>query len=195
MTGISHLVVGSTVGFLVSKDPVAGLLLGGLGGVVVDLDAENSWLQVFLTRYNKPVWTNSWFGKRHRRDLLLTTLAGLFSLIEVGLRVILTAAIATLKLFVSHRGITHTLLSAFLVSGVVMVFNFNFGLVFLAGYLSHLVLDGMTKSGLSLFNPFSKKIIYLLPGKYLIKTGEISELVVVFIIVATSCFVFWLRKF
>jgi len=178
MTGISHLVVGGLAGVVVAKNPVVGLLLGGLGGVVADLDADNSWLQVFLIKGCRAAWTDWWFAKGVKKDLFLEMVWLFLLIIEIGVRTILMAVVEIFKSFVKHRGITHTLMSGLLVSGIIMIFNLNYGGVLLVGYLSHLIMDGMTKSGVGLFGPFLKKTVYLLPEKYRIKTGGPDEFAV-----------------
>ncbi|MBP7708371.1 metal-dependent hydrolase [Candidatus Pacearchaeota archaeon] len=71
----------------------------------------------------------------------------------------------------SHRGALHSLLFCFIFSFLVFSLDKNAGIGFLAGYLSHLFLDLLTRQGLFLFWPFSKKKISLLG----LKTGGIFE--------------------
>jgi len=74
-----------------------------------------------------------------------------------------------LSLFVKHRGIFHSIFMALAISYIIYLFTGYFS-GFLIGYLSHLVADAMTKSGIAFLYPFSKKRV-----KGFIKTGFISE--------------------
>lgn len=62
-----------------------------------------------------------------------------------------------LQLFVSHRGMFHTIIFGLIVSVVLFLANQSAGLGFFVGYLSHLLLDLFTLQGIMLFYPFSKK--------------------------------------
>ncbi len=58
-----------------------------------------------------------------------------------------------------HRKLFHSWFFAVLLSFIVVYFfNFNYGLLFFIGYLSHLVSDGLTKEGVRLFHPLKYKI-------------------------------------
>ena len=58
------------------------------------------------------------------------------------------------KLF-RHRGIFHSLFTAILLSVVVFIFtNKIYALAFFIGYLSHLISDGLTKTGINFLHPF-----------------------------------------
>jgi inner membrane protein len=61
--------------------------------------------------------------------------------------------------FFRHRGIVHSLLSM-IVCSIAFLFlakNFYYSLAFAAGYLSHLLLDSMTPSGVAMFWPRKKR--------------------------------------
>lgn len=77
-----------------------------------------------------------------------------------------------LILGIKHRTFTHSLLALFLSTMVVMVIDFNIGIVFSISYLSHLILDSFTKMGVPWFYPFSKKYY----GLKIIKTGGAEDL-------------------
>ncbi len=65
-----------------------------------------------------------------------------------------------LGIIVKHRGIFHSLLLPFLIGFVLYdQLGFHYGFAFFLGYVVHLVLDAMTKSGIAFFYPFSKKKI------------------------------------
>jgi inner membrane protein len=59
-------------------------------------------------------------------------------------------------IFMTHRGITHTLLAAVLVSLFFSVGGYQAGICMGIGYLSHLWLDSATKSGIRWMYPFKR---------------------------------------
>lgn len=78
------------------------------------------------------------------------------------------------NLLLGHRGLTHTLLfSALTAAAVWAAFGQHFGLIWLAGCLSHIALDCCTLSGCMPFEPVSKKRIH---GR--LKTGTIPDMAV-----------------
>ena len=85
-----------------------------------------------------------------------------------------------LQLFLSHRGIVHTLLGGIVLSGLIYFFNRVAGLGFGFGYLSHLFLDMLTIQGVALFRPLSKKKI----GLGLRTGGLIEEIIFVLLLLA-----------
>lgn len=92
-----------------------------------------------------------------------------------------------LKLGIKHRTITHTLLALFLVTIIIMLFNFDIGLVFGINYLLHLLLDSCTKTGVPFLYPFNKKYY----GLRIIKTGGIEDL---FLCLLAILFIFMQKK-
>lgn len=82
-----------------------------------------------------------------------------------------------------HRTITHSLLGLVFFALPVFVFWKEYFLVFIIGYLSHLLLDSFTKTGVPLGYPLIKKYY----GPKLIRTGGIVE--VFFIIFLVTVFV------
>jgi len=89
-----------------------------------------------------------------------------------------------LSLFVKHRGIFHTLFLALLIPGVVWYFvGHSYGVAIFVGYMSHLLIDGMTLSGINFLHPVSK-----LHVSGFIKTGGAGEWVVFFLIIVGIMF-------
>lgn len=87
--------------------------------------------------------------------------------------IFLSVAAATLpdydlKLKIKHRTITHCILFYIVIGALLYRVNFETFIFFSIGYLSHLLLDSLTKHGIPLFYPFSKKTY----GLKLFKTGE-----------------------
>ena len=73
--------------------------------------------------------------------------------------------------FLKHRGITHTLIAAIIISLPFMIYDESLGIIFLFGYLSHLLGDMMTPMGIKLFYPISNRRYSL----NLIKVGSKEE--------------------
>jgi len=81
---------------------------------------------------------------------------------------------------VKHRGLTHTGLAGavMLIVGRLIGRHFGFpdvGLAFGLGYLSHLLADGMTLTGIPLLAPFYPKSVHLLPKVLRVRTGSPVE--------------------
>ncbi len=82
--------------------------------------------------------------------------------------------------FSKHRGIFHSAFCAFLLPGLVWYFLSNiYGVALFIGYMSHLVIDGFTKSGINFLHPFAK-----LHLSGFVETGTMMEWIVLFVIVA-----------
>lgn len=100
------------------------------------------------------------------------------------------------KLF-GHRGATHSLLAALLVMyGLFMLSSFvpndikgfysPFAIGISVGYVSHLILDMLTVSGIPLFLPITRKVFRI--GR--LKSGVHDPLVIIFIILATGIYLY-----
>jgi membrane-bound metal-dependent hydrolase YbcI (DUF457 family) len=85
----------------------------------------------------------------------------------------LVQALATvIRELTGHRGATHWLLAALLVALPAFAFLGRHAGIYLgAGYLSHLALDMLTRSGVPLLGPFSKRRLHLLPAPLRVRTG------------------------
>ena len=81
------------------------------------------------------------------------------------------------KLIFGHRGIFHSLFFTILLSGVIWIFSHKFALAFFVGYLSHLLIDGLTRQGVRLFYPFKVRL------RGFCKTGGIFEHVLLFVLI------------
>lgn len=77
-----------------------------------------------------------------------------------------------LQFFVKHRGILHSLFFGLLLSLILGGVSLWAGFGFFVGYVSHLFLDCLTKSGVGLFWPFGWKV------KGFVKSGSWVEDVV-----------------
>jgi len=85
--------------------------------------------------------------------------------------------------FTKHRGLLHSLILAVLLSLILGSVNVWAGFGFFVGYVSHLFLDCLTKSGVRLFWPLPWKI------KGFVKSGGIVEQVVFVLLLLGNIFI------
>ena len=77
------------------------------------------------------------------------------------------------KIF-GHRGITHGIwMPALLAAAVSYFWNLYYGVAIFIGYMSHVLIDGLTKQGINLLHPFSKLHI-----SGFVETGSFMETVI-----------------
>lgn len=88
-----------------------------------------------------------------------------------------------IRLGIEHRTITHSFIALFLSTMIVMLCNFNIGLVFGLSYLTHLLLDSFTKMGVPFLYPFNKEYY----GLKLIKTGGSEDLFICLLAIFFIC--------
>lgn len=88
-----------------------------------------------------------------------------------------TGILGTMAAFwMNHRGITHTLLAAALVALLSAALLPELIAATIAGaYLSHLVLDACTISGVPLLGPLTWRRFHLLPAIARVRTGSLRE--------------------
>jgi inner membrane protein len=84
-----------------------------------------------------------------------------------------------LQFLTKHRGIFHSLPFAVFLAIVINYYNRESAIGFLIGYLSHLLADSLTISGINFLHPFSQ-----LRLKGFIKTGGLLE-VFLFLVILT----------
>lgn len=83
-------------------------------------------------------------------------------------------------LLFGHRGVMHSLLAVFVLSGAVLMLHHFYGGSFLLytafafGYFSHLLADSLTKSGMPLLYPYKKPIRFL-PKVLALRIGSLNE--------------------
>jgi inner membrane protein len=97
------------------------------------------------------------------------------------------------QFFTKHRGIIHSIFFGLLISLLIAWINQWAGFGFFVGYISHLFLDALTKSGVAIFWPVWKKKFSLC-----IKSGGIiEEIIFVLILLADFWIVlkFWFGVF
>jgi len=85
-----------------------------------------------------------------------------------------------INIFAKHRGIFHTVFLAIIIPGLLWYFiAHSYGIALFVGYMSHLIIDGFTVTGINFLHPFSK-----LHLSGFVETGTIAELVIFFVILA-----------
>jgi inner membrane protein len=89
------------------------------------------------------------------------------------------------QFFVKHRGMVHSLIFGLFVSVLIAALHQWAGFAFFAGFLSHLFLDFMTPSGVTLFWPWKKKF-----GLSVKTGGIIEEIFFVFVLLGGFWFIF-----
>jgi inner membrane protein len=77
-----------------------------------------------------------------------------------------------IQLFTKHRGIIHSFPFAAVLAIIINKYNQELSLAFLIGYLSHLIGDSLTLSGINFLHPFSR-----LKVQGFIQTGGLAELI------------------
>lgn len=164
--------------FYLGEFPVSQMLVGAavaaFGALLPDIDEPHS------TVANLPRHAERIARGRSNDPLdvaIRTTVKGGTSILNI-----LTQTFSTFirALGGGHRGATHWLLIALLLSGAMFwlapaVGLPKLGLWFAAGYFSHLLLDMLTTNGLRILSPFYNRTIYLLPKKLRVRTGSWLE--------------------
>ena len=85
-----------------------------------------------------------------------------------------------MSMFIKHRGIFHSIFFAVLIPYAVAYFTIPaYGIAIFIGYISHLLIDGITKQGINFLNPIAKLKI-----SGFITTGTISEIVILLLIIS-----------
>ena len=167
MTWPTHIaggVVLTSVGLSALGFPVTLpiLIIGALGGLAPDLDASDAKIKHFKFSRFKPFWLIS---------EMISTLFG-------------------------HRGVMHSLLAVVVISIGLWLVSLYIGgalifyVAFIIGYISHLVADSITKSGIPFLYPWKKRL-HLLSKKITLKTGSILEYLILILLIIF--FVYWLK--
>jgi len=85
---------------------------------------------------------------------------------------------------VRHRGVFHSLICGLALSIIITIFHRWAGIGFFIGYLSHLLLDCLTRQGIKLFWPFSKWRI-----KGPVRSGKITEDIIFVLLLLADIFI------
>ncbi len=193
MRGPSHMILGvagtvalqQVIPFIPPDQPLQLVLALGasvLGALLPDIDSATSTLREATGTGARPDWAarrvERLLGQRHNRSLPHFLFDGLllvlFSL--TGLIGSLLAHIVAGK----HRGRTHSLAAvALLAVGAAFLQFPPWTIGFLAGYVSHLLADSLTHSGIPILWPFSQARFHLLPFGLKLTTGSWVEYLIV----------------
>lgn len=114
--------------------------------------------------------------------LIIILLAGLLPDIDSA-HSFFGSKVKALSLAFRHRGVIHSILTMIIFSIVLLIItpSFYYLLAFIAGYLSHLLLDSLTPKGIPLLWPSKKRV----NGRFK-TTGWIDWLLLLFFLVADA---------
>jgi len=166
LLGKAHLAIGSAIGLITAHylgiqqtGILTAVIVTGLAAGLPDvLDSENA--------AGRDPMGVSWSGIK--RDAKRKRLSVIEALLLIP-RSLLAVMVDILARIIPHRGVTHWLITWSLLTilaGLVVLlarWGSEVALFFSLGYLSHLLADAMTVSGVKLFMPFYGKAIHLLP--------------------------------
>ncbi len=142
---------------------LVGTGLAALGGLLPDIDEPRS-----LIGHSPQILARG-ATRRSRRGSLTRVLILVLGELLTGLVQALSTAIRELM---GHRGMMHwALMAVALAVPLAALWGPHIGLYFLIGYLSHLALDMMTRSGVPVLGPLSKRRLHLLPPLLRVRTG------------------------
>ena len=96
-----------------------------------------------------------------------------------------TIFLRPLQWFTRHRGIFHTILFAIFISLIIAFYHKWAAIGFFAGYILHLLLDMLTKSGVRLLYPFSSQKF----SSGIRSGGLVEEIIFVLLLLADVIFV------
>lgn len=136
---------------------VSILLIGIIGGQLPDIDQPTSTIANSGRAMGKMFAQKGFFG------FLLKALFWIINFIPQ------TIAWVANTFLDGHRGVVHSFLALFVVSGVAGFLSYTaigtvfYGLLVGVAYLTHLLVDSFTKSGVGYLQPFSQKEFRLLP--------------------------------
>lgn len=174
---LSPLLPGATVALFGTAVPVVlpGTVVSVIAALLPDIDEPESMIS------NSPRAISQRLGRgRPSPGRSVRRSAGLF--LRIGN--VLTRALAMIVRLLAggHRAATHTLPIAAMLSVGAYVLGDAIGfpslwIWFLAGYLSHFILDMMTLSGIELFWPLSRRRWHVLPSFLRMRTGESGDIV------------------
>lgn len=183
---------------------VASLAVGWIASLLPDIDAAEGSRADPLLRQKLGIGDNRTRAelkgarrqfRRHHR------LGALIDLLDATLRRGLALMANGLARLLPHRGITHSLVTALLLTGGLALLLAampswparGLPFAFLVGYVSHLVADGVTKTGVPLLLPLMRHRFHLLPrGLRLTTGGTFEQSLFRLLLVVDGLFLVWL---
>ena len=201
MTGIGHVIIGATTTFtalqvaypeLKAPELAGAFAVGAIASLTPDLDGDRSLLKAKIYGKGKPqIVEKLIYDKSVGGGAILAVLG----LLEVTMRMVAYTLLSIPSLLLSHRGLTHYPSTALVLGAVIYLtlkltnVSQSYALAFTIGYLSHLSADALTKTGVPLLAPFTKRRFHLLPKPIRITTrhgGSVGEALVI-LAVFISC--------
>lgn len=185
MTGKGHLIIGlSTTVACVSvlhssiemPEAVASVIIGMIAALAPDLDAPHSMLKSRVLANGRPAFVRV---ASNRVSVIEQMILTFFGMIEMVIRMAIYLLATIPSLFLQHRAATHYFITPFLIwmGLAVVLFVTNqtqvYGLVFFLSYVSHILGDMCTKSGVPALKPFYTETLYALPKKLRFKTLQV----------------------
>jgi len=175
--GETHAAIGLATGmgviYLTGVDSwldVVGMLATSLvASILPDLDAEESLLQsILFPKLSRKVRTILYVG-------IAVLLILFFALVpNIPFWVLLIGLFFGVVAFAPHRTITHSLIMMIYLSWIIHLIHPEYIWSFVAGYLSHLVADALTVSGIPFLWPYPVKFSAKKIG-IRIKTGSLAD--------------------
>jgi membrane-bound metal-dependent hydrolase YbcI (DUF457 family) len=160
----------------------ATVALTTIGALAPDLDIADNELEEMGRSEGRQAARRIW--RRRRRssfigDVILSVGGAIAWIVGEVISRLVEVVAWMIQRVTTHRGLTHSLIAMILVavaSIYVSVFftstrNTWWGIAFAAGWLSHLVADGLTFSGLRLLQPFSKARFWFAPRPLRFRVG------------------------
>lgn len=149
MRGTSHAIIGITLAGVIinitgQSFGIAGAAAAGLGSLLPDIDEDTSTINKYM-----PL---------HYKKLIYAVLGGylIYQMIKTRDYTLLIPAVLSLLIYFSkHRGFTHSLLAAVILS-LSYRSNLTYLYPFITGYVLHLICDMMNEKGIKLLYPMKK---------------------------------------
>ncbi len=190
MLGRSHAILGlaSTAVTLTAagthifqNTPVfmAGLTVGMIAALLPDIDSADTYLRRTFRLGSRQTVRDlrTWYRKRPLALLMALARWGLARVFDL------------IGYLLPHRGPTHYGLTAVLLTALVywgcqsLALPWEIWVAFGAGYFSHLLGDGVTKTGVRLYAPLYRPFVHFLPEPLCIVTGSWQEAVMLFTLI------------
>lgn len=185
MTGKGHLIIGvsTTVvcvsllqGRLEAPEALAAVLIGMIASLAPDLDAPHSMLKSRVLANGRPAFIRV---PSNRLSVIEQMVLTFFGMIEMAVRMALYLLASLPSMFLQHRAETHyfvTPMVIWIALSLVLFFTNQtqvYGIVFFVSYVSHILGDMCTKSGVPALKPFYSQTLYVLPKKLRFKTLKV----------------------
>lgn len=197
MTGNSHLVVGTGLTLATLHQAqftpqfnddwptfMTAVAVGALASLLPDgLDSKNSKLKTIVKGGgNKMRLSSRLVSRKQRCKPTGAIIYIILSAIEWVGRSLLGFLLDVISTLIPHRGPSHYVSTALLLTGLVWIVSTFFSILpvyafaFGVGYLSHIWADSMTRSGVKLFGPLTQKTFHSLPFALRLRTERTANI-------------------